>query len=107
LGFLAPDTVKDEAIAAATGGNIFLRNRDGAIVVASEIPNLQWEPWTFQWAGETKLNSSERKTFHAVISLDKEEKAIAVSDELLRNPAKRIADGGADFETRAADLKPD
>jgi hypothetical protein len=58
----------------------------------------------FQWGSETKLNPGANKAFHAVLSLDKEEKAVAVCDELLRAPAKWISDASADFETHAAKL---
>jgi hypothetical protein len=102
--FSRPDTVKQTTSATAAGNKIILRNRAGAVVVGSDIPNLQWEPWSFQWASQTKLNPGESKVFHAVLSLDKEEKAVAVCDELLRAPAKWIANAGDDFETRAAKL---
>jgi hypothetical protein len=102
--FARPDTAKHKTVATAAGDKIILRNPDGAVVVGSDVPDLQWEPWSFQWASQTKLRPSERKVFHAVISLDQEEKAIATTGELLRAPAKWIADAAADFERRAADL---
>ena len=86
--FSRPDTAKHKTSAAAAGDKIILRNQDGAVVIGSDIPNLKWEPWSFQWAGETKLNPGESEIFHAVLSLDKEETAVAVCGELLRAPSK-------------------
>jgi len=102
--FSRPDTAKHKTIAAEASGKIILRNQDGAVVVGSDIPNLRWEPWSFQWASTIELDPGKSKVFNAVLSQDKEEKAVAICDELLQAPGKWIASAVEDFETRAAKL---
>jgi hypothetical protein len=102
--FSRPDTAKHKTSAMAAGNKVILENQDGAIAVGADVPNLQWEPWSFQWASEINLAAGQTKVFHAVLSLDQKEKALAVCDELLREPAKWIAYAVADFEARAAAL---
>jgi len=79
-------------------------NAAGAYVVGADLPGLRWEPWSSHWEGRLTLEPGERVTRYVVITMGPRAPALQTCEALLRNPAKALEDGRADFAARTRDL---
>ena len=95
--FSRPVTDKQTTTAIARAGRLIRQNQSGAIVVGTDMPGMQWEPWSSHWVTSLTLAPRESRTHYLAV-------AIGNCDELLRDPAGWIAKSRQEYAERVKGL---
>jgi hypothetical protein len=103
-GFGQPQTEKKVTTAVAEAKRVVRENEAGAIAVGTDLENMRWEPWSSHWEGEVVLLPGQRTTHYVVVTQGDKTESRNLCDQLLRNPAKEIADSRQASRDETKDL---
>ncbi len=86
-------------------GNRLVKSNDaGAVVLGTDIENMQWLGYCCHWEGDFTLQTGETATKHIAFALGKEAQAMEDCNSLLLNPAQTIIEADQNWSDTVDDL---
>ena len=102
--FSYPNTTKKTTAAVSEVKRVVRENEAGAIAVGADLEDMRWEPWSSHWEGEVVLLPGQRTTHYVAVAMGDRTDCRRVCDQLLKNPAKEIADSRQASRDETKDL---
>ena len=103
-GFSYPDTTKKTTTAVSEAKRVVRENEAGAIAVGTDLENMRWEPWSSHWEGAVVLLPGQRTTHYVAMAMGDKTESRKVCDQIMKNPAKAIADSRQAYRDETEDL---
>ncbi|MGA3168233.1 MAG: hypothetical protein ABSF14_19195 [Terriglobia bacterium] len=102
--FSYPNTTKKTTTAVSEVKRVVRENQAGAIAVGADLEDMRWEPWSSHWEGEVVLLPGQRTTHYVAVAMGDRTDCRRVCNQLLKNPAKEIADSRQASRDETKDL---
>ncbi len=103
-GFARPATEKRKTRAEALGSQVILANDAGAIALASDLPALVWEPWSWHSVTQVTLAPGARRVWHVAVAMGPRTQAVRESAALVAHATPEVFRARDAFARRWADL---
>jgi hypothetical protein len=101
--FGKPNAVKPVAV-EADANCLAMGNDTGAILIATDIPRLRWEPWSSHWETIIGLKPGTRETRYVCISIGVADAARAACEAILQSPQTALDDARREWHRRVQEL---
>lgn len=102
--FGVPDTRTANTKTTAERRRVVRHSSAAAVVLATDLPDPKWEPWSSHWETHVVLAPKQRKTHYTVVTIGPQQEAVQQSDQLLADPGKAVAEARTDYAAQTKDL---
>ncbi|MCX6622682.1 MAG: hypothetical protein NTY38_16760 [Acidobacteria bacterium] len=95
--FARPVTNKHPTTVTANSGRVIRHNVSGSLVLGTDMPGMEWEPWSSHWVTSLTLGAGERRTHYLALAIDR-------CDDILRDPSAWITRSRQEYAGRVKAL---
>jgi hypothetical protein len=101
-GFPRPQTQKNQTTATTESNRVVRFNSAGAFVIASDVQDLRWEPWSSHWETRFAVQPNANRVIHLAFAMGSREDAVKMAEVALADSsnAARAAHEGLQKEWR-------
>lgn len=86
------------------GNRLIKSNKDGAIVISTDIKDMQWHDYCLHWDGQFELPARSHKTFNVVVSIGYNKESHKDCDQISANVNKELKKADTVWVQKVKDL---